>query len=87
MQHVGKRLALTAALTVGFLSVVLAQSAPQASAPVKGRIAGKPDFNGIWQANNTANWDIQNHQARPMVGQRGLLPGSVVSAAPVVALG
>ncbi len=58
-----------------------------ASAQPAGRIAGKPDFNGIWEANNTANWDLQNHQARPMVAQPGLTPGSQVSAAPVVALG
>src|SRR5438045_3522656 len=51
------------------------------------RTAGKPDFNGIWQANNTANWDIQTHEARPMVGQPGLLPNSVVLAAPVLGLG
>jgi hypothetical protein len=25
---------------------------------------GKPDLNGIWQALNTANWDIQSHEAR-----------------------
>jgi hypothetical protein len=25
---------------------------------------GKPDLNGIWQAMNTANWDIQDHSAR-----------------------
>jgi hypothetical protein len=25
---------------------------------------GKPDLNGIWQAANTANWDIQDHAAR-----------------------
>jgi hypothetical protein len=25
---------------------------------------GKPDLNGIWQALNTANWDIQDHAAR-----------------------
>jgi hypothetical protein len=25
---------------------------------------GKPDFTGIWQAMNTANWDIQAHEAR-----------------------
>ena len=25
---------------------------------------GTPDLNGIWQANNTANWDIQAHAAR-----------------------
>ena len=52
-----------------------------------GRIAGKPDFNGIWEANNTANWDLQTHEARPMVAQPGLVPGSSVLAAPVVGLG
>jgi hypothetical protein len=25
---------------------------------------GKPDLNGIWQAMNTANWDLQTHEAR-----------------------
>src|SRR5512138_3137433 len=25
----------------------------------------KPDLNGIWQAMNTANWDIQAHSAAP----------------------
>lgn len=25
---------------------------------------GRPDFTGIWQAMNTANWDLQAHQAR-----------------------
>jgi hypothetical protein len=58
-----------------------------AAAPDTGRIAGRPDLNGIWEANNTANWDLLTHDARPMVAQPGLLPGSVVSAAPVVALG
>ena len=64
-------------------------SAPLSAAgpEVLPRVAGKPDFNGIWEANNTANWDLQNHQARPMVAQQGLTPGSQVLAAPVVALG
>src|SRR4030095_14429130 len=26
---------------------------------------GKPNFNGIWQALNTANWDIEAHAAAP----------------------
>jgi hypothetical protein len=26
---------------------------------------GKPDLNGIWQAMNTANWDLEAHPARP----------------------
>ena len=25
---------------------------------------GKPNLNGIWQALNTANWDIQDHSAQ-----------------------
>src|SRR5262245_31238995 len=51
------------------------------------RTAGRPDFSGVWQANNTANWDLQTHAARPMVGQPGLLPNSVVLGAPVLGLG
>ena len=26
---------------------------------------GKPDLNGIWQAVNSANWDIEGHGAAP----------------------
>src|ERR1043166_3820247 len=25
---------------------------------------GKPNLNGIWAANNTANWDIETHRAK-----------------------
>jgi hypothetical protein len=47
---------------------------------------GRPDLNGIWQALNTANYDLQAHTARPAMALR---PGSVtaVPAAPVLALG
>ena len=34
--------------------------------------AGTPDLNGIWQAINTANFDIQAHPARPALA---LIPG------------
>jgi hypothetical protein len=47
---------------------------------------GRPDLNGIWQALNTANYDLQPHVARPAMalrpGPHGPLP-----AAPVLALG
>jgi len=51
---------------------------------------GKPDFSGIWQANNEAYWDLQAHAARAgMVTQPGVYPYEYarVPAAPVLALG
>src|SRR5687767_9115196 len=36
-------------------------------------IAPRADVNGIWQAVNTANWDIQDHSARPGPPQFGAL--------------
>src|SRR5438105_4244184 len=39
---------------------------------------GKPDLNGIWQALNSANWDIQDHSAGPgpsvALGAAGAIP-------------
>jgi hypothetical protein len=47
---------------------------------------GRPDLNGIWQALNSANYDIERHMARPAMalreGPHGPLP-----AASVLALG
>ena len=93
MRHQGKRLAIgltIAAAMVVVLSLALSPRAVPAQAvqsTVLPRIAGKPDFSGIWQANNTANWDLQTHTSRPMVGQPGITANSVVLAAPVLALG
>ena len=39
------------------------------------RIAGKPNLNGIWQALNTANYNILSHQAKAALQMR---PGPVV---------
>ena len=41
---------------------------------------GKPDLNGIWQAVNTANWDIRGHAARagrPDLGTFGAVPAGL----------
>jgi hypothetical protein len=48
--------------------------------------AGKPDLNGIWQALNEANYDLEGHVARPAMAVR---PGPYgpVPAASVLALG
>jgi hypothetical protein len=47
---------------------------------------GKPDLNGIWQAMNEANYDLEMHMARPAMALR---PGPYgpLPAAPVLALG
>jgi hypothetical protein len=51
--------------TVGLPDVQLVRAqAPDYTAP---RLIGsdQPDLNGIWQALNTANWDIRPHAAQP----------------------
>ena len=40
------------------------QARPAAASNIPRAFDGKPDLNGIWQALNTANWDIQDHAAR-----------------------
>jgi hypothetical protein len=63
-----------------FAAVILAAAAsaqtPSYKAP---RTAdGKPNLSGIWQALNTANWDIQGHAAAagplPQMGAIGAIP-------------
>ena len=58
----------------------------QTPAPRIPRLGGKPDLNGIWQAMNTANWDLEPHTARAALAMR---PGPVVAvpAKEVVAFG
>ena len=50
------------------------------------RANGKPNLNGLWQAINSANWDIEPHSARPALAMR---PGPIVPvpAKEVIALG
>src|SRR5947208_16294029 len=81
--------ALAAAALTAVISVSMIRSAGQA--PPAARTAdGKPNFSGIWQANNEAHWDLQAHEARPgAVTQPGVYPYEYaqVPAAPVLALG
>src|SRR5207245_508549 len=57
------------------------------SAPKGSRLRdGKPDLNGIWQALNEANYDLQAHMARPAMALRAG-PYGPLPAAPVLALG
>jgi hypothetical protein len=55
-------------------------------APIRRLPDGKPDLNGVWQALNEANYDLQAHMARhAMAVRQG--PYGPLPAAPVLALG
>ncbi|HEY3043968.1 MAG TPA: hypothetical protein VGJ39_08080 [Vicinamibacterales bacterium] len=77
-----------AAAVSAVISVSVTRTAGQTSRPA--RIGTRPNFSGIWQANNEAHWDLQAHEARSgAVTQPGIYPYEYarVPAAPVVALG
>ena len=70
-----------------WLTVAVMPMAGQPQAYRAPRVAGgRPDLNGIWQALNEANYDIQAHVARPAMALRAG-PYGPVPAAPVLALG
>jgi hypothetical protein len=84
----GVIIAIVAAAGGALLAVSAAPLAGQAPAAYRAPRAadGKPDLNGIWQANTEANFDLEAHMARPAMALR---PGPYgpVPAAAVLALG
>ena len=76
--------AAAAGAAMATLALPVAGQAPPYRAPRTA--SGKPDLNGIWQAVNEANYDIQAHMARPAMALRAG-PYGPLPAAPVLALG
>jgi hypothetical protein len=80
--------AVAAAAIGSGLTFSVTKLSGQATRPA--RVGGKPNFSGIWQANNEANYDLQAHEALPaQITQEGVYPFDYtrVPAAAVVALG
>lgn len=76
---------LVTAAPVAALAQGKAKAAAAYKAP-RGPDGKHPDLNGVWQAMNSAGWDIEPHAARPALQLR---PGPFVPvpAKPVLALG
>src|SRR4051812_24328058 len=87
----GMRSLLTAAAgaaLAALISIAVVPVAGQQAATYRAPRAadGHPDLNGIWQALNEANYDVEMHMARP---PRQTRPGRYarVPAPPVLAIG
>src|SRR5262245_54374140 len=82
------RNAFSSVLLTAVAAVFVTTGALAAEAPAKGPRTkdGRPDLNGIWQALNTANYDIEPHAARAALA---MVPGQFVPvpAPQVVAMG
>jgi hypothetical protein len=48
---------------------VLSLAGTPVSAQIRRLPDGKPNLSGIWQAMNTANWDLEEHGARRLGGR------------------
>ena len=70
---------LVPAAAIGLLFLAVARVSAQPAPQPRRLPDGKPDLNGIWQALNTANWDLEDHAARPglvvAMGAIGAEPG------------
>src|SRR5215217_7156974 len=89
----GATRSVLAAIAIAAVAVAITMVGTRTSGQMvqSGRMAdGHPDLNGVWQALNEANWNLQAHEARAgAVTQPGVYPYEYtrVPAAPVLALG
>src|SRR5258705_11611760 len=82
MQHWLKfaKIAVAAAVVISALQGGVPPASSQEAYRAPRTADGKPNLNGIWQALNTANWDLQPHAARPgpvAMGAAGAVPAGI----------
>src|SRR5579863_1312085 len=66
MKNVLRTSMIAGTAAMACLLLAPAEGQPRAQAYKAPRTAdGKPNLNGIWQALNSANWDLQGHTAAP----------------------
>src|SRR5439155_18089108 len=85
----GSMIAVATAAVTAVVTLSVIRTSGQATRPAR-TVDGKPNFNGIWQVVNEANWDLQAHEAHAgAMMQQGVFPYPYyqVPAAPVLALG
>ena len=61
------------------LTVAASTAAAQTQTPRPARVSGHPNFNGLWQALNTAYWNLEAHSAEPL---REFWPLGAIAAIP-----
>jgi hypothetical protein len=71
--HYRKKIALSAIAAAAMtLCAATSYAQQKAAAPTKparaARVAGQPNINGVWQAMNTANWNLEAHSAEALKG-------------------
>ena len=62
------------------LTVSAAQAQPKLDRPA--RISGHPNFNGVWQALNTAYWNLEGHSAEGLPGSNVFWQLGAIAAIP-----
>jgi len=78
-----KKFSILAATAAALLMTGSGPALAQAGAQQPATIEGKPNLNGIWQAMNTANWNLEPHAAGPnpvadrQVGATGAIPAGL----------
>jgi hypothetical protein len=73
--------ALAAAPAISLLlTVSAARAQPQLARPE--RISGHPNFNGVWQALNTAYWNLEAHSAEGLPGNNVFWQLGAIAAIP-----